>query len=259
MRLHLLFLLLAAPGSPQDDGRALPPLERPGLLELTLPERAGVLAEHFRLELPGAAPDAAPLGAARLVRIEDAGERRLEWDTFFFDARVRVLHIERLERDSLALVWRELGERTGRTVHVSFDQSSNALDVSDVGGPAARHRELVLGEGAFAPLFLLEQDRAGRLSPGAFRRVDANAAAIESVRLEHGVVPGHWLAGTRLSSWTRPDGSLAGRYLFAGDRLKAFQVQEGGPVAVAISPVQYEALPGAASWGRRRTSRSTPP
>jgi len=241
MRFLLPLLLLAAP--PVQDARERPPLERPGLLELTLPEPGGVRTEHFRLALPGAEASGEPLGVARLVRVpEEAGEGRLEWETHFFDARVRVLHLERLEQDELSLVWRELGEHRGRTVRVAFDQSSNALQVSDVGGAAARHRELDLGEGVFTPLFLLEQDRAGRLSTGGFRRVDANAGAIESVRLATGPAPVACLAGARLSTWTRSDGTLAGRYLFAGDALRAFQLQEGGPVALAISTEEYKAL-----------------
>jgi hypothetical protein len=236
----LPWLLLLLPQVPGQAARERPPLERPGLLELSLPERGGVRAEHFQLSLPGAPGE--PVGAARLLRVEDQEERRLEWETRFFDAPVRVLHSERLEPDSLDLVWRELGEGGGRTVRVAFDQSSNALAVNDVGGPAARHRELELGEGAFAPLFLLEQDRAGRLSPGDFRRVDANAGALESVHLASGPAPAPWLAGCRISTWTRPDGTLAGRYLFHGDRLLAFQLQEGGPVATAVGPAEYEAL-----------------
>jgi hypothetical protein len=249
----LLFLALAPLGQglrgPLDEP---PPLERQGLLELTLPERSGVRAEHFRLTLPGAdAPG--PVGVARLVRVEDEdGAGRLEWETTFFDARVRVLHVERLERDALTLVWRELGVRHGRTVRVSFDLASNELQVSDVGGAAARGRALELGEGAFMPLFLLEQDRAGRLSPGVFRRVDPSAGAIDTVKLSRGAGPLPWLAGARVSRWTRADGTLAGRYVFAGGALLSFELQQGGPVASAIGLAEYEGLLAEAAGGIAR-------
>jgi len=229
-----------------------PPLERPGLLELTLPERSGVRAEHFRLALPGQAAEK-PLGVARLVRVEEeGGAGRLEWETTFFDAGVRVLHVERLEHDALTLVWRELGKSHGRTVRISFDLASNELQVSDVGGAATLNRTLALGEGAFTPLFLLEQDRAGRLSPGDFRRVDVSAGAIETVHLSRGHGPLPWLSGARVSRWTRADGTLAGRCVFAGDALASFELQAGGPVASAIGREEYERLLAEAAGGIAR-------
>src|SRR6185503_20428284 len=68
----LPWLLLLLPQVPGQAARERPPLERPGLLELSLPERGGVRAEHFQLSLPGAPGE--PVGASRLLRVEDQEE-----------------------------------------------------------------------------------------------------------------------------------------------------------------------------------------
>ncbi len=217
-----------------------PPLERPGLLELTLPERSGARSEFFRLDPAGATAE--PLGVARLFRAEGAAGESLEWETRFFDPDVRIFHVETLGRDTLALAWREVGPRHGRSVRMSLDLAANFVHVADTAGGSVRQRELELGSGAFAPLFLVELLRAGRLSPGEYRRLEPNAGAIAPLLLELDPLPGTLHRGWRLASWRRPDGSSAGRFLFAGEKLLACELQAGGLVARAIPEAEYQAL-----------------
>ena len=254
-----LGLLAAAPPAPGQQGDAAPRplLERAGLLELTLPAPTGVRSEWFRIDAPpanaltedgseGVSDDkskaAEPLGLVRLLRLpQDDGSIRLESETLFFDVATRVAHVERLALASLDLVWRELGRDHGRTVHVSWDRDAEGLRLTDAAGGAVRRRVVRAAEGALMPLFLLEKQRAGALSDGVFRRLDPNAGTVETLTHRAWPAPPAGPFG-RLHAWEREDGSLAGRYLFRGSRLLAFQLQEGGPVARAVPRAEYDRL-----------------
>ena len=217
-----------------------PPLERHGILELTLPEPADVRSEWFRLDAP---EGDAPIGLVRLDRILGAGGGlRLECETLFFDVATRVRHVERLEDDALDLIWREVGSRHGRTVHVQWDRAVEGLEVADTSGGEVHRRRLDASRGALTPLYLLEKLRAGHLSSGNFERISPNSATVESLAHEIGIAPAPLLERGRMHTWRRADGSLAGRYVLAGLALLAYQLQEGGPVARAVSEADYLAL-----------------
>ncbi|MEM7307758.1 MAG: hypothetical protein AAF682_13850 [Planctomycetota bacterium] len=248
----LALALLGLTASAPRDGDERPPIERDGVLELTLPPLTGVEVEWFRLDPPASARPAeaegpaSPLGLVRLLRVPEAdGTLRLESETLLLDVQTRVAHVERLELSTLDVVWREVGVRHGRTVHVAWNRGEEVLRLSDTSGGEIRRREIDASQGVLMPLYLLEQLRAERLSAGEFRRLEPNSCAVEL--LDHRTGPTPWLRGVRLHTWRRPDGTLAGRYVFCGPRLVAFQLQEGGPVARAVPREAYERL-RASGW-----------
>lgn len=253
LALVLAALAAAAAGAPApgagggtDDPRtSRPPLERPGILELTLPEVAGVRVEHFRLDTPGAALGDAPIGIARLLRVpEPGGGARLEWETRFFEPAVRVLLVERLAHDAINVVWRELGDG-GRTVHVAWDLTRNAVEVRDATGAAIRRHALDAEDGLCTPLFLQEQARGERLSTGEFRRLEPGGCTAETLRFTVEPAfpaPGVAARGMRFTTWRRTDGSLAGRSLWRQRELLGYQIQAGGPVARRIAAEDHAAL-----------------
>jgi hypothetical protein len=236
---RLLLVVVAGLGLVQGKGER-PVLERPGVVELTLPERTARV-EHFRLDDP-TGDRATPVGIARLYRIPDpAGGVRLEWETRFFQPAVRVLAVERLAHDSIGLVWRELGGR-GRTVHVAWDPASGAVEAREAGGAAIRRREHNAGDGLFTPLFLLEQMRCERLSAGVFRRLDPATGESEPLRFEAQPALQPFAPALRYGVWRRADGSLAGAYLLRGEELLGYQLQAGGPLARRVSSERFSAL-----------------
>ena len=257
MRLPVLVLALGL-GLGQGPSER-PILERPGVLELTLPERAGIRVRHFRLDDPNGDGET-PIGIARLCRIprlagepEDAPGEQLELDVRFFAPAVRVLSVERLTPDAVDLVWRELGGR-GRTVHVAWNTAGGSIEIREAGGAAIRQREHDAGEGLCTPLFLLEAMRLGRLSNGEFRRLNASTGEVEPLRYETqpayppfglgglGGPGGFGGPGLRFGVWRRADASLAGTYLLRGDEVLAFQLQAGGPIARRVTPARFETL-----------------
>lgn len=234
-----LGLVVAALLSVQDGPR--PVLERSGVLELTLPQSGEVRLEWFRLD--AGLPGETPLGLVRLARASCAnGDLRLESETLFFDVGARVLHVERLEDETMAVVWREIGPEHGRTVRVEWDRRTESLDFSDTSRGQLHRRRIDAGGGVLTPLYLLEHLRAGRLSEGSFPRLAVDTGAVETLRHELGPAPAPLLQHGRLSTWRRSDGCLAGRYAVVGERLVAFQVQEGGPIARVITEAEYRRL-----------------
>ena len=253
----VLALAFAQEPRPADER---PMLERPGLVELTLPPLEQVHVEWFRIDAPAGAmtePDpvdseadatprppsgpAAPLGLVRRMRVpEPDGTLRLESETLYLDAGLRVALVERLELESLDLVWREVGRHHGRTVHVAWDRGTEVLHLADTSGGEVHRREVDATGEVLMPLYLLEMQRAGRLSAGEFRRLDPNACTLEVLRYAPRPMP--LLPGAAQHTWRRADGTLAGRYIYLGDELAAFQLQEGGPLARAIPRAEYEAL-----------------
>jgi len=166
----------------------------------------------------------------------DGPERRIEQATTFFDVDTRVIHTESLRPEERRLVYREVRERAGRTVLVEWPLGEE-LRSADTVGRAVVRREHDFATGAFFPLYLVEAARRGESFEGEFEVFQPLANRLEPlrIRLERSA------EGHTLSLW-RPDGRLAGRYRFQGDRLVAFQWQAGGPVARAISRERYAEL-----------------
>lgn len=206
--------------------------------------------EHFRLdavdwdaELPD--PDTEPLGLVRFVQGPDVEEpadgpaRRLEQEITFFDADTRVIHTERLHPVTRRLVWREVREGSGRTLLVDWALHGGMRSTETVGGAVVR-RDHDVSRGAFLPLYLLDLARERQSFDGVFRVFLPLSRTIEDVRLETWTEVGTGGSDRFVLSIRRPDGTSAGRYVFEGDRLVAFQWQRGGPVAREISRNEYD-------------------
>ncbi len=237
MRLVLAAGLILAGLLPQE-GKS--PLDSGAILELTLPAPPGVRGEWFRLDRERGAEE--PVGLVRqIVVVEPGGNYRLEQETLFLDAAVRVLHVETLQPDELTLVWREIGERHGRTVLVEWDLNASSMRCADTEGGEVRRRRIEIEDGALMPLYLLEKLRAGHLSTGRFRCFRPIAGALEELELRL-LPPSPFWGNARILEWRRADGGLAGRFAFRGRDLVSFRWQEGGPLATAIGEDEYRRL-----------------
>jgi len=91
-------------------------------------------------------------------------------------------------------------------------------------------------------LELLEALREGRRLPPKVQRYWPLTRSVEELRIELHNVDGTPGIRRRLVELWRVDGSLAGRYLFDGEVLEAFQWQAGGPWARSISAQRHRSL-----------------
>lgn len=230
--------VLAAPAQDTRDA----PLERRSVRELYLGQPAGTRVEFFRLDREPAEPGArkgAPLGIARWIGGPDPegeGGWRVECDTLFFDSETHVIHTERLRPRARKLVWREVRERSGRTVFLTWDPELGVKSIEMTGNDQIR-RELDPGRGALLPLSAVEMVRQGTDLHGSAPVFQPLGNALEtlsfSVRDQ---------ADERVLELRREDELCAGSYRFRGKELVAFRWQAGGPMASRITRAQYEAL-----------------
>ena len=209
-----------------------------------LPE---ALAAGADLTLPH--PAARTVGLAACRRRNDADGRMLEWELDFHDDEVRVLHVERDTTDGPRLVWREWQSGRGRTVTIepTADGGGRILEW----GQEEPVRSL-LAPGATLPLGLLERLRTGAVESGTFQVFDPMSRQLESLRVHLDDAgpralravsstgqPGGGAPAQRLVELRRADGSVAGRYLFEGADLAAFQWQAGHLRARRVEAADY--------------------
>ncbi len=221
---------------------------------------AGLREEYFVLELapdPGAGVDPLTLSPRELtpegaltelvgfavLRGSGAGEgRQVELDLRFLERGTRVLQVERGDAGRTGMTWRELRATDGRTLHVEREAGAAAVSLREWSGPRLVRSEIPAAPGACLPLELLERIRAGGIEAGALSVLDPLSRGFESLdlRLERlprpDSAPG---AELRRAELVREDGTSAGRYLFEGTELLAFQWQEGGLRARRVEREDY--------------------
>jgi hypothetical protein len=203
--------------------------------------------ESFVLEDPGpAGPVPVAVVTARSLARE-AGPL-LELDVTFKEGGVTVLLDEHRAADGWHQVRRELRGpfSQGRT---SLVEPAASAGLSILG----RGRRVVCpspldGAAVRLPLELIEDLRRDRPCAGTFSMLDLEAEAIVPARLRwlQGDIrspddPGH---AARTAELRRDDGSLIGRYVFAQERLIAFQWQEGARWARTAEAGEVDRLRG---------------
>lgn len=238
--------------------------------------------ETFTLELErpfdpvlGRRPVPEAVGWVEWRRRRVRGGVQLECESVFPHAKLRVLHVESLTDFGPRLVWREFGSGHGRTLIADWPIEGRELRLTEwsVGGSITDR--LGTAEGAVMPLYLAELAREGAVTYGSFLVLEPLARRLEPLELrtsygfgpetrpeasrelralEAGASSGASAhagasagAGARIDArrrveWRRSDGGLAGRFEFDGDRLEAFQWQEGGLWARRSSASSHRAL-----------------
>jgi len=183
----------------------------------------------------------------------------------------RVLHVECLTDKGPRCLWREIGPGTGRSVQAEWSEDGRALELNEWSDAGRKRGTLVASGGASMPLYLVELLRQGGLAAGSIQRFDPLARTLEPLEVRT-----VWLDASgplasaedvgesastdpasneldpnaasrraravRTVELVRNDGTLAGRYRFAGRDLVAFQWQEGSLFARAVGPEEYERL-----------------
>jgi hypothetical protein len=231
------------------------------------------LSEHFVLEWVGESPHphrgydgirglehaarAGQLGLVEFHRREVAGGWQLEQEIQFPFEGLRILAVECLSARSPRLVWREIGATGGRTIFAEWTSESERLKVLEWGNDGGLRESLGTSKGAVMPQYLLELAREGKLAGGRFEVFDPLRSELDQwtmevryLREDEGVAretPGY----SKQVEFRRTDGSLAGRYLFHGQRLLSFQWQEGHVRARRISDQEHAQL-----WDRWNSPES---
>lgn len=241
-------------------------------VEAFAPEFSGDLRlEHFALEVLDKAPPTAralvashgrPVGLVAWRRRSAADGIQLECESTFVDserraAPPRVLHVERLTEAGPRLVWREIGG-SGRALRAEWSRDGARLLAVEWSLNETRRESVGTGAGAVMPLYLLELARTGRVTAGSFLRFDPLVRGLESIELctsyevdenagrarpddvsSDAAVRATAHVALRAVELRRGDGSSAGRYIFRGSDLIAFQWQDGDVWAVSISAEEY--------------------
>jgi hypothetical protein len=168
----------------------------------------------------------------------------------------RVLHVERLTPDDARLVWREIGERSGRSLFAEWTRDGHALRMLEWGRDGARRGRIEGTDTVVMPLYLIELARSGAATQGRYATFDPLGRRLEPLVLrtsyELGVArpalaaapaaePGAPATPLRTVELLRPDGTSAGRYAFEGDRLVGFRWQAGGARARRIPAAEWRA------------------
>ncbi|MFN0242044.1 MAG: hypothetical protein ACKVWV_04060 [Planctomycetota bacterium] len=172
---------------------------------------------------------------------------QLECETTFFDPGLttarpraepaaRVLHVERLTELGPRLIWRELTDGPGRCLRAEWSRDGTGLVTRDFGLHDSSEEVLSTASGAVMPLYLLELARTGRVTTGVFLRFDPLVAALDPIE----ICTRYESAALRVVEQWRPDGTLAGRFVFRGIELTAFQCQDGDVWARRITAGEYE-------------------
>ena len=241
-----LTLQVGVPGRPLGPPS---PLDSGEILEVDIRAPAGTRTRCFRLEVRDG-----PAGRTRIVGVSRwtvgrpprsnlAGltepwaplqpPLRIETQTTWFDADTLVVRVEESGPRGRSLIWREVGERTGRVLWLAEEDAGGFQSTEPVGRDLVRRR---FGE---LDLTLHRIEEARRGAP-----VEACLTTFQPLeqRTEDLVAKSCAVGSGRLLELWRQDGSLAGRYSFEGEELVTYQLSEGGPVAVGIPPTEYHAL-----------------
>jgi hypothetical protein len=166
----------------------------------------------------------------------------------------RILHVEELCEAKSRLVWREIGDASGRSVLAEWGQGGQSLRTVDWGKVETVREEISASRGAVMPLYLIEMLREGRITSGRQLVFDPLARALSELEILTSYIdaspapcpagdPAPWasrgLARARCVELRRSDGTLAGRYRFRGSDLVAFQWQDGGAWARRASAHEH--------------------
>jgi hypothetical protein len=263
--------VLRHPGAPDDEGGALLaprgafPNRETGVRALEL--AADLVAEHYVLlgsEIQGAGgsdpttrptSDTAPgvprvLGVARRTARTEEGEAWVALEVHLFDERTRVHHAERYSAtEGPRLVYREVRDRTGRTVMLEWDEELGALRSIEYTGARDAHRRSVAPEGgALLWLWCMEEVRAGGELSGELPLYDPVAGRVDPVRAETTWLPIHGFP-FRSVTWRRSDGTLSAEFFALGDRILVWRRQRGGAVLQRVDEAEYDVT---LTWGRER-------
>jgi hypothetical protein len=212
--------------------------------------------EHFVLEgaplAAGERPGRGPHGALRgdgargLIewrRRRAEGGWQLELEVHYPLEGLRLMGVECLTEKGPRLVWRELSRGAGRTLMAEWCDDGGGLRVLEWGCDGVLRERTDAREGAVMPLYLLELLRTGRATSGEFLVFDPLGRELEplTVRTTHLALPQtpHFARRVELR---RGDGSLAGRYTFAGESLEEFQWQASAVRARRIDAREYAEL-----------------
>lgn len=213
------------------------------------PAVAALRRECFVIEAPGAAVGREPLGWAEFLRRESPGGMVLECEYVFVrekrEERWRVRHVEQLDEKGPRLVWREIGTAAGRTLTLERAREGQEWSCQAFERDEAVRCAIDTTHGAVFPLYLLELARKGQLGAAELYLFDPLETALVPRRISTVYAP-QGAGRERTLEIQRPDGTLAGRYVFAGTELAAFQCQEGGWKARRIDPEEYARAVGGA-------------
>jgi len=189
------------------------------------------------------------LGLAEFRRRHINGGWQLEQDVAFPFEGVRLMAVECLSAKSPRLVWRELTPAGGRTMFAEWTADSEQLKVIQWEQDGSLRQTLDAQSGALMPQYLLELVRSENVSGGDFVVFNPLLAGFEECTLELRFTPGaEWGRGPADEELPRPlreatvrraDGSLLGRYRFAGTQLIELRWQTGAMRLRRISAEAY--------------------
>lgn len=220
--------------------------------------------EYFLVEEAPASPrsgeapeEPPPVAVVAWRHVRSESSELLEREVYFREDGLRLQHSERLvahlAEGSPRLVFREQRKDGGRTWFAQLDRAMRRMETTEWGGTHALHEVRQFEAGVRMPLALLELARTGLVSEGRFQCLDPLVGGAAPLFLS--TFPG--LAGVgdgipaglavllregapdRTVENRRGDGSLAGRFVFRGRELLAFQWQEGGAWAHRIDEAEY--------------------
>lgn len=196
--------------------------------------------EHFALVEGPRVHEESVLGLVEWREREVDGGRVLERDVWFSGETLTIRHVERLTDETTRLVWREAGPGFGRSQIV--EPEDDGLSVVDWLRSGVERSELSADDPVSFPLALLETVRRGERLPQSTHRYWPLTRSVETLSVDTQVLASGGVLTRRLVQLTREDGSLAGRFLFDGEALEAFQWQEGGPWARRIEARQHRRI-----------------
>jgi len=212
-----------------------PPIDTGLVRSIELESRPGTWVQHFRLDREGARADELPLALLSYVAGPDpTGGVHAELELDYLAQGVRVIHVEQASPSLRRLVFRELHERSGRTLFLEGTPETGFQGYELGGREVVRHDQPERGE---FPLLLIESARLGMSTPEHLAVLDPLAAAFEPLELASTSAD-----GVRHFEARRADGSLRWRVSLRGERIEEWRSQERGPAARPISPEEFERL-----------------
>jgi hypothetical protein len=201
--------------------------------------------ERFVLELaPEGGGPVQEVGWLELRAFAEKTPSRLEWEIYFAETEVRVLHVEHGAADMSRLVWREIGTRSRRSLVAVLEGSS--AKITEWSSGECLREEIATCEGAILPLRLVEDLRTGALEAGPLEVFNPLQRRFE--RLEPGPAelaskpPDEADPASREVCLQREDGTQALRLVFRRDELLSLQWQPGGLRARRVGYADFKQL-----------------
>ncbi|MSR63833.1 MAG: hypothetical protein EXS08_15515 [Planctomycetes bacterium] len=238
--LSTCWLALALCVGGQDDGS---PLGLGLVRSIELSPAPGTCVQHFRLDREKAREGELPVALLRYVAGPDGeGGVRAGLEIEYLDGHLHVIHTEQANLERRRLVFREVGERAGRTVFLE-GSPEQGYSGYELGGPTVVRRSFPADCGAGElPLLLLESVRLGFALPENLAVFDPLGARFEDVELALRANAEGQMAGERTHEARRADGSLRWRVTLQAQEIRAWRFQERGPLASAIPAEEFARL-----------------